>query len=398
MFNVYEFHWKARDRFQRLQRGKTLAENRSVLENRLLQQGFSQIRISRNFVLPRSPNTEVVTQFLTQLSLLLKSHIPLKNALNMLLENCTQISLYLPLKRVINDLESGYAFSQALSHQANLLPPQAIQLIKMGESSGQLSLILSNLAENRAKSEKLAKKVKKILFYPLLILTISLSLSLLLLIFIVPKFAELYANKGQSLPFITQILFDCANILQQHGLFLGMSIPFLILGLVLLYQKTAWLRLLKWHLLSVLPVLGEIIRYNRTVFFCQNTALMLNAQLRLDTILDVFISQHQHDPILANELRFALKLLNQGYRLNEGLTPHLFNNEVIQMIAIAERSGHLAEMLEHISEMYQQKLDYQVDIMAQLLEPVLMLIMGMIVGIIMLGLYLPIFDMGNIIE
>ncbi|OOH85476.1 hypothetical protein BMT54_11770 [Pasteurellaceae bacterium 15-036681] len=124
---------------------------------------------------------------------------------------------------------------------------------------------------------------------------------------------------------------------------------------------------------------------------------MLNAHIRLDLILKSFIDTKQADPVLQQEANFCLNLLKQGHRFSDGLNPRVFNNEVIQMVSIGEQSGNLAKMLAHISEIYQQKLDYQIDILSQLLEPILMLIMGIIVGTIMVGLYLPIFDMGGIV-
>lgn len=140
------------------------------------------------------------------------------------------------------------------------------------------------------------------------------------------------------------------------------------------------------------------MQHSRILFFCQNSYLMLNAQLRLDTILKTFIDDKESDPILNNELTQAFTLLKQGYRLNEVLSPYIFNPQVVQMIAIGEQSGNLTALMKQISEIYQQKLDDEIDILAQLLEPLLMIMMGLIVGIIMLGLYLPIFNMGALVE
>ncbi|OOH87564.1 fimbrial protein, partial [Pasteurellaceae bacterium 15-036681] len=206
--NVYEYHWKALNRFQQKQQGKCLAQGSSELEHQLLNKGYSNIKISRNFVIPQNPKQTEITQFISQLALLINASIPLKQALVMIIENCQNIKLYQWIRTLIQSIETGHSFSESIENQHKYLQAQEIQLIKMGEASGNLSTILSNISQSRIKSEKLTKKVKKILFYPVIILTISISLSIMLLIFIVPQFVGLYSEKDQSLPFITEILFN----------------------------------------------------------------------------------------------------------------------------------------------------------------------------------------------
>ncbi|KAE9539283.1 type II secretion system F family protein [Ursidibacter maritimus] len=395
---IYEYRWKGLNRFQQKQGGKLLVTHKDEAEKRLLAQGISHIRIQRNFVLPTPPKQDDVTQIIHQLALLVQAHIPLKQALVMIKENCQQIRLFQWLQHLILQIESGYSFSQALEKLPFYLSHQEIQLIKMGETSGNLTTILCNMAESRSKSDKLNKKIKKILFYPAMILFISISLSLLLLIFIVPQFAELYDNKSKELPFITQLLFSFSQFLTNtiYGLFI-----FTLILCFLLYfinKKTKLLKRAKFLLLGRLPIFSQIIKQARIVFFCQNCSLMIDAHIRLNQILQAFQDTQSDDPILQEEVKFMLQLLQQGYRFYEGLNPTVFDTEMIQMIAIGEQSGNLSQMLHHISEIYQQKLDYQIDILSHLLEPMLMLIMGVIVGTIMLGLYLPIFDMGALVE
>lgn len=398
MVKIYEYHWQALDCFQQKRKGKQLAKSREEFEHSLLAKGYQQIKISRNFVLPQNPKTDEINQFLSQLALLVNSAIPLKQSLSMILQNCRNIKLYQWLSELISLIESGYSFSQSLEKLNRYIVNQEIQLIKMGEQSGRLGIILTNLAESRIKSEKLAKKVKKILFYPVIVLVISLSLSLGLLIFIVPQFAELYGSKDKTLPLITEILFSLSQFLQEQGSTLLIVLLQAVIFLVIFAKKTNWVTKLKVQILSRLPVFNRILAQSRIVFFSQNIALMLNAHIRLDVALNAFLSEKSNDPILQKEIQFMLSLLQKGYKFSEGINPTIFGTEVVQMIDIGEQSGNLAKMCEHISEMYQQKLDYQIDILSQLLEPMLMLLMGIIVGTIIVGLYLPIFDMGSLME
>lgn len=398
MFKVYEFHWKAINRFQQKQKGKLLARNQDELEQRLIKKGFQQIKISRNFILPKNPKSEEVTQLISQLALLINAKLPLKQALSIILENTQNIKIYLWLEEIIRSVELGYSFSKSLENLNRYLDSQEIQLIKMGEMSGKLGVILENIAQSRSESEKLFSKVKKIIFYPVMVLTIALTLSIGMLVLIVPKFAELYSAKDKTLPFITEILFFLSNLLVDNYVFL---LVLLILSSVLLSflaKKTTIIKKLKYSILSNMPVFKTILNQSRIVYFTQNVALMLNASLRLDLILETFLSNKQADPILQKECLSVLTLIKQGYAFSECLNTEVFESQTVQMLSVGEKSGKLAEMSEYVSQIYKKKLDDQLDILSQLLEPVLMVVLGGIVGTIIVGLYLPIFDMGSLVE
>lgn len=398
MFKVYEFHWKAVNRFQQKQKGKLLAQNQEELEQRLIKKGFQQIKISRNFIFPKNPKSEEVTQLISQLALLINAKLPLKQALSLILENTQNIKLYLWLEEIIRSIELGYSFSTSLENLNRYLDSQEIQLIKMGEMSGKLGIILENIAKSRSESEKLFSKVKKIMFYPVMVLVIALTLSIGMLVLIVPKFAELYSAKDKTLPFITEVLFFLSNLLIDNYTF--MLFLFVLSGILLsfLAKKTTVITKIKYHILSNFPVFKNIIAQSRIIYFTQNVALMLNASLRLDLILETFLSNKQADPILQKECQSVLTLIKQGYAFSECLNTDVFESQTVQMLSVGERSGKLAEMSEYVSQIYKKKLDDQLDILSQLLEPALMVILGSIVGTIIVGLYLPIFDMGSLVE
>ncbi len=398
MFKVYEFHWKAVNRFQQKQKGKLLAQNQEELEQRLIKKGFQQIKISRNFIFPKNPKSEEVTQLISQLALLINAKLPLKQALSLILENTQNIKLYLWFEEIIRSIELGYSFSTSLENLNRYLDSQEIQLIKMGEMSGKLGIILENIAKSRSESEKLFSKVKKIMFYPVMVLVIALTLSIGMLVLIVPKFAELYGAKDKTLPFITEVLFFLSNLLIDNYTF--MLFLFVLSGILLsfLAKKTTIITKIKYHILSNFPVFKNIIAQSRIIYFTQNVALMLNASLRLDLILETFLSNKQADPILQKECQSVLTLIKQGYAFSECLNTDVFESQTVQMLSVGERSGKLAEMSEYVSQIYKKKLDDQLDILSQLLEPALMVILGGIVGTIIVGLYLPIFDMGSLVE
>lgn len=397
MFKIAQFDWKATDRHQRIQRGKMLAKNSEAVEQVLLAKGYLPIFIRRNFILATKPKKSEVTQCLLQLSLLLNAAMPLKQSLHLILDGLENIPLFNWLNSVIPQVDAGFPFSHALEKQAQYLSNQEIQLIKMAEKTGGLAKMLDNIVQARLKSEKIFKKVKRVLFYPIFILVVSFLLSLAMLIFIVPSFAELYQGKEQSLPFITEVLFGLSQLLREHGV-LWLIIGFLIILLLFgINQISDVLKKLKTKIIVHIPIFSQIIQQARIIYFTQNVALMLNAHIRLSLILTSFLSEKQTDKVLEQEIHWMSRLLSQGYSFAEGLNPAVFTTQVVQMIAIGEKSGKLATMCEYVSEIYQQQLDHQIDMLSQMLEPMLMLIMGVIVGTIIIGLYLPIFDMGSLV-
>ncbi|MDH2924153.1 protein transport protein HofC [Nicoletella semolina] len=397
MLKIYEYRWKAINRFGQRRYGKSLSITQENLEQQLIAKGYQQIKLIRNFTLTKRVKPTEITQLLTQLALLLDAAIPLKQALAMLLENCDRLPLYQWLYMIIENIEKGFSFSTSLEKSGKYLQLQEIQLIKMGEISGNLPVLLSNLAQARNKSEKLTKKIKKIMFYPAIVLAISMTLAILLLLFIVPQFVALYGD-NDSLPIMTKILFYLSQFLQHSIIYLIIALSFTYLIAYFINKKTAYIQKIIFKLLSVMPLFKNIINQSRIIYFCQNCALMLNAHIRLDKALTSFLSEKTKDPILQQEVQFSLQLLEKGFQLSDGLNPHHFNAEVIQMIRIGEKSSQLVKMFESITTIYQQKLDHQIDLLSQLLEPMLMLILGIIVGSIIIGLYLPIFDMGTMVK
>ncbi len=397
MSKVYEFHWQAKNRFRQTQKGKALARNGMELEYRLLSKGYSHIQIQRNFSFATKVSSTSITQVIKQLAILLNAAVPLKQALNIVLENTQHIRLYLWLNEVSRLIESGYTFSASLTKLNLYLARAEIQLVRIGEQSGRLAEILENIAESRSQTEKLHTRIKKIMFYPAVTLIISLVLSLGMLLFIVPQFVELYAENEKTLPFITQILFILSNFLRQY-LLLILMVSVVAVGFFCFFaKKYRLLTAVKLGILNSLPLFNKVAENARIVFFSENLALMLKAHIRLEVALNTFLATQSQDLILQKEVKNILALLKQGYRFSESINPSIFTVQVMQMLAIGEKSGNLAQMCGYIGEQFRQQLNDHIDLLSQLLEPMLMLVIGLIIGTILIGLYLPIFDLGGLV-
>ena len=304
------------------------------------------------------------------------------------------------------------AFSQALEKQHlgkqhTYLTYQDRQLIRVGEMTGKLPSVCHEIAQHKQQALALQRKIRKILLYPVLVLGISLILTALLLLFIVPQFAAMYDNSSAQLPTFTQVLFTLSQGLQDYWLHLLICITLTILFIRARLKHSPWFNRQKIRLINAMPVLNRIVQLSRLVGFSRSLFLMLQAGVPLNQALQSFLPQNpswqrspnvQGDWLLIEEVQSILHWLQQGYAFSASVSGHIFPLAAQQMLQVGEQSGQLPKMLQFIANDHQQQLDYQIDLLSQMLEPLLMVIIGGLIGLIMLGMYLPIFNMGALVQ
>ena len=401
------FFYQAQNALMQKQKGSIIAENKQAAQFELLSRGLTGVKLQQNWQLSNKPKNAEICALLNQLAMLLQSAIPLKNALQIVRDNCTQIALFTWLTHLLREIESGVAFSAALENQHQFLNFQEIQLIKVGEMTGKLAAVCANIAEHRSQSLTLQRKLQKILLYPMLVLGISFSLTLILLLFVVPQFAAMYGENAAKLPALTAVLLAMSEFLQNYSVFVFVLLGALMWALKLALKHSLWFNQRKQRLIALTPIFGKIIALSRLVNFTQSLQLMLQSGVPLNQALSSFLPQQQRwqkaqnvqgDVFLQQQVQAMLHWIAQGYAFSQSVSSELFPMDAQQMLQIGEKSGKLGAMLQHIATNYREKLNHQIDLLSQLFEPVLMLIIGGLIGIIMLGMYLPIFNMGSVIQ
>ncbi len=406
------FKWRGINRLQQKQKGTIVAESAVMAQQQLMSRGLQHIKLQQNWQLNSKPKNAEVCALLSQLATLLQAAVPLKNSLQILLQHCTNIALNGWLRQLLKDIESGLAFSQALEKQTvekqnQYLTYQDRQLIKVGEMTGKLPTVCHEIAQHKQQALALQRKIRKILLYPVLVLGISLILTALLLLFIVPQFAEMYDNSSAQLPTFTQVLLTLSQGLQDYWLHLLICITLTILFIRARLKYSPWFNRQKIRLINAMPVLNRIVQLSRLVGFSRSLFLMLQAGVPLNQALQSFLPQNpswqrspnvQGDWLLIEEVQSILHWLQQGYAFSASVSGHIFPLAAQQMLQVGEQSGQLPKMLQFIANDHQQQLDYQIDLLSQMLEPLLMVIIGGLIGLIMLGMYLPIFNMGALVQ
>lgn len=406
------FNWHGVNRLQQKQKGTIVAESAVIAQQQLMSRGLQHIKLQQNWQLNSKPKNAEVCALLSQLATLLQAAVPLKNSLQILLQHCTNIALNAWLRQLLKDIESGLAFSQALEKQNvekqnQYLNYQDRQLIKVGEMTGKLPTVCHEIAQHKQQALALQRKIRKILLYPLLVLGISLILTALLLLFIVPQFAAMYDNSSAQLPTFTQVLLTLSQGLQDYWLHLLICMTLTILFIRARLKYSPWFNRQKIRIIHATPVLNRIVQLSRLVGFSRSLFLMLQAGVPLNQALQSFLPQHpswqrspnvQGDWLLIEEVQSILHWLQQGYAFSASVSGHIFPLAAQQMLQVGEQSGQLPKMLQFIANDHQQQLDYQIDLLSQMLEPLLMVIIGGLIGLIMLGMYLPIFNMGALVQ
>lgn len=401
------FYYRARNTLEQLQKGSIIADSIRAAEFQLMNRGLTNIKLQQNWQFNNKPKNAEISALLNQLAILLQSAISLKNSLQILQQNCTQLALNEWIEQLLQSIESGLSFSQSIERQGKYLTRQEIQLIQVGEMTGKLALVCGKIASHRNRSLALQRKLQKIMLYPSMVLGISLSLTLMLLLFIVPQFAEMYQSNNSELPTLTRVLLTMSNFLREELYILLLLSLFLGLFYHLKFKQSPHFKQQKARIIALTPIFGKIQQLSRLVNFSQNLHIMLQAGVPLNQALNSFLPRAQSwqtkspltsDAVLDGEVRSILQWVSQGYAFSDSISSRLFPMEAQQMLQIGEKSGKLALMLQHIAENYQEKLNHQIDLLSQMLEPLMMVIIGGLIGIIMMGMYLPIFNMGSVVQ
>ena len=332
-----------------------------------------------------------VTVFTRQLATLIGSGLPLVRALYVL-ERQEKGVLKATIRGLAEQVEGGSSFSEALSKYPKAFPPLYVNTVKAGETGGVLELVLTRLAEFAEKSQKLNSRIKAALIYPALVLTLALSVLFFLITFIVPKFMQIFKEMNVALPLPTKILLVISSLMKDKWpLGLGLIVLTIIIYSVLIRLSAT--RLVIDRIKLELPVMGSLIRriaiarFSRTLgtLLSSGVPILQSLMVAKDTTGNEVMARsivHVHDSVREGET-VAKPLLKAG----------LFPAMAVNMISVGEETGALDQMLLKIADVYDEEVDVTVTGLMSLLEPFLIIGMGMIVGFIVVSMFLPLFQL-----
>ena len=332
--------------------------------------------------------------FTRELAILLKSGVPLGEALQSLRDKTGRGALRKVIEGLLADIENGQSFAQALARFPKVFDALSVNLVKIGETSGTLKENLDFLAHQQESAYTLRKKIQAILLYPSVVFGMALILSALISVFILPKLIRLFESFHVTLPWTTRTLLTVAHFMQGYGV-IFFSVLFILILLLKVLVKLPLLRPY-WHaVLLRLPVSGELARYIATAHFCRDVGTMLQSGLPVLEALTVE-ERVMENRAMARLVKRLGAAVAQGRTLSEELSKPAYAVIpviAVKMIASGEKTGKLDETLLYLESFFETEVDRKIKNMTVLLEPVLLLVIGGIVTFLALAILTPIYSL-----
>ena len=335
--------------------------------------------------------------FTNQLASMLEAGLPLVSALEALQEQTDNPVFQIIIRNVRTDVSSGTAFSDAVKKFPNAFPNLFISMVEAGEASGGLAGILAKVAVYSENTVALMKKVKGAMTYPVSVIVLAVGLVNVLLVFVIPVFADMFADFGAELPAPTQFLIDLSNFLKSYIIY--MIIAFII-GWKLLMKgiSTPKGRILKDQVLFKVPVLGGLIQKITVARFCRTYAILLRSGVPILRAIEI-VSAASGSTYIEIACKNFKTHISQGGQFSEvvAATPY-FPTMVKHMAKAGEQTGNVDGMLDKISDFFETEIDTTVDALTSLMEPVLICFLGVVIGGIVMAMFLPIFQLSSVVS
>jgi len=335
-------------------------------------------------------------EFCTQLSVMLKARVSLHYALEVIIRQTTKKPMKEVVTQVAADVRKGSSLDSALAMHPAVFDQLFVVTAEVGQESGRLPEVLTHLAAHLEKINVLKRKVVQALAYPALVMTVATIAVTFLLVFIVPTFAEMFKSFQLELPFSTRLIMGLSGVVSRYGVWVLVA----LCGGIFLSRETLRLPATKSKLENLLfriPLVGDVITKNHVARFCRTLGTLLQAQVSLIDALAVTQRIATNDAI-KKQIASILKYVRGGHTFSKPLEgSEVFPPMVVQMIAVGEETSELDLMLLRAADYYEQEIDGRVETLSSVMEPVLVLFLGIVVGAILISMYLPMFDLVNVV-
>ncbi len=395
------FQWEGTDRNGKKVKGKSMAADEAAVRADLRRQGVVPSRIRKESKGLFSSGGKItpsdIALFSRQLATMLAAGIPLVQSFEIVgtgHENAAMQKLILSIK---SDVEGGSSLAEALAKQPIYFDDLFINLVEAGEQAGALETLLDKIATYKEKTEAIKKKIKKALTYPAAVLVVAFVVMTILLIFVIPAFEDLFQGFGADLPAFTRLVIDMSIFVREQGLLLAVIIGGGIGGFLYFKKRSRPMQHFLDRVTLKVPVIGPIMEKASIARYARTLSTMFAAGVPLVEALDS-VAGATGNIVYEEGVKAMRDEVATGQRLQQSMeNTDLFPNMVIQMIAVGEESGSLDEMSAKVADFYEEDVDNAVDNLSSLLEPIIMAILGVMVGGLVIAMYLPIFKLGQVV-
>jgi len=396
------FIWEGKDNKGKKVKGESVGNNISLVKATLRRQGISPSKIKKKsrplFSAGKgSIKSKDISIFSRQLATMMDAGVPLVQGFEIIGRGHENKAMQELLLNVKTDIEGGSTLSDSLAKHPYHFDELYCNLVQAGEHAGILDSILEKIATYKEKTESIKGKVKKALFYPTAVLAVAFIITAILMIFVIPMFEQLFQGFGADLPAITRFVINLSAFFQKWWWALFGGIGLTIYGMIELKKRSVKFQHILDRTMLKLPIIGNILEKAAIARFARTLATMFAAGVPLVEAM-VSVSGAVGNIVFKDATLIMKDEVATGTQLNVAMNQSgLFPNMVVQMTAIGEEAGSVDTMLSKVADFYEEEVDNAVESMSSLLEPLIMAILGVLIGGLVIAMYMPIFQMGKIV-
>jgi len=395
------FLWEGTDRKGKKIKGKAMAADEATVRADLRRQGVVPTRIRKQrkglFAGGGTITTTDIAIFSRQLATMLGAGIPLVQAFEIVGAGHDNAAMQKLIMAIKGDVEGGSSLAEAIAKHPLYFDDLFVNLVEAGEQAGALETLLDKIATYKEKTEAIKKKIKKALTYPAAVLVVALVVTTILLIFVIPAFEDLFQGFGADLPTFTRMVIDLSKFVRTQGIYIATMIGSAIAAFIYFKKRSRTMRHFLDRIMLKAPIIGPILEKAAVARYARTLSTMFSAGVPLvealesvagatgNIVYEMAVLQIRDEVATGQRLQVAMENTDK------------FPNMVIQMIAVGEESGSLDDMSAKVADFYEEDVDNAVDNLSSLLEPLIMSILGVLVGGLVVAMYLPIFKMGSVV-
>ncbi len=394
----YLYSWVGQDKSGKAVRGEMRANGENVVIAQLRRQGLSFVKVKKQRVGSGRKITEKdIAIFTRQLAVMMKAGVPLLQAFDIVGKGHSNPAVQKVLMSIKTDVETGSSLNQAFRKFPDQFDDLFCNLVAAGEQAGILDSLLDRLATYKEKILAIKGKIKSALFYPVAIIAVAFIITAIIMIFVIPSFKQVFSSFGAELPAPTLIVMAISDFFVAYWWAIFAAVGGAIYGFASAYKKSESMRNTMDRLMLKMPVFGEIIQKASIARWARTLSTMFAAGVPLVEALGSVAGAAGNAVYMQ-----ATKRIQQEISTGTSLTVSMqgvdvFPNMVLQMVAIGEESGALDSMLSKVADFYEAEVDDAVDAMSSLMEPIIMVVLGTLIGGMVVAMYLPIFKMGQVV-
>jgi type IV pilus assembly protein PilC len=397
------FKWTGKNRSGEVRSGEMEASDAAAVKARLVQMGVDGAKVRKkpreiHISLPGvgGVTTKDLLVFTRQFSVMIDAGLPLVQALEIIGTQADNPAFRKVLLAVKSKVESGSTFADALADHPKVFDDLFVQLVRAGEIGGMLDTILQRLGAYIEKNEKLGRRIKGAMMYPSVVLTIAIGITLVLLMFVTPTFEKMFKDFGGSLPAPTQFVIDLSHSMVNNWYWI-VAVPVLLVVAFKLFTRNPRGEVL-WHSFVLkTPLFGPLVRKTAVARFTRTLGTMLSSGVPILDGLEI-VAKSAGNRIIERGILYVRAKISEGKNIAGPLAEtKIFPPMVVQMIGVGEATGAMDTMLNKVADFYDDEVDVAVAGLTSMLEPLIMVFVGVVVGGFMISMYLPIFSIaGNI--